>query len=191
MTRGQSVRAGSVGVVTPESWRWWQDASQEMHPGVNVAKGQLRANVCWVHKQPWCSQSSIPQANYQPGWRCCCESLLREGREALMASILLPVDMPYSVWSARVFFFFFFFQDSARCQYRCVKCHRTWLRLLQGTDSLPAYCTLCISFHRRENLGCVSGSSAHLEHLIFCPGKLEAECLRQKVWVPDWVANDP
>lgn len=88
-------------------------------------------------------------------------------------------------------FFFFFFQDSARCQYRCVKCHRTWLRLLQGTDSLPAYCTLCISFHRRENLGCVSGSSAHLEHLIFCPGKLEAGCLRQKVWVPDWVANDP
>lgn len=112
MTRGQRVRAGSVGVVTPESRRWWQDASEKMHPGVNVAKGQLRANVCWVHKQPWCCQSSTPQTNYQPGWRCCCESLLREVREALMASILLPVDMPYSVWSARVFFLFFFFSKT-------------------------------------------------------------------------------
>lgn len=91
-----------------------------------------------------------------------------------------------SVWKARLFFFF--------CQRQCQIRALLWemlRRLLQGVGSLTTHCAPCIFFRRKENLDCVSGLPASLEHAIFCPGRLETQCLGQKVWVPLWVANDP
>lgn len=69
------------------------------------------------------------------------------------------------------------------CQRQCQIPELLWEmlhRLLQGMGSLTTHCVLCIFFHKKENLGCVSRLPASLEHAIFCPGRLETLCLGQK-----------
>lgn len=174
---------GSVEVIR-------QDTAQEMHPGVNIAKGQLRAQTnvlsppetdmmlpmfaahqlaLWLERQSEESAEKNPDGKHptvvSPGHRAACRH----------AS---------SVWRARPFILSKAVPDTSAVV-------RNAMQTLAGYGVPDHSLSLCNFFHRKENLGCVSGSPASLEHAIFCPVRLETWCLGQKVWVSDWTANDP